>query len=80
MEDIREGEEEVGIYEEDNDMDEEVFNELESAREESMVEREMSIEEEIVVDDGINMLDGYMRDYSQSPPGWQHPPTNEGSR
>ena len=53
---------------------------MESAREEAMVEKAIALEEEMVVDDGRNMLAGYMRGYSQYPHNWQPPPPfKEGS-
>ena len=79
MESLRKAEEEGGIYEGYSDIYEEVFNDLESAREEAMVEKAISLEGEIVVDDGRDMLAGYMRYYYQHPPGW-HPPPRQGGK
>ena len=59
-------------------MDGKELNDLESAREEAMVEKTITLDEEILVDDGINMLYGYMRDESQSPPSWPPPPSQGG--
>ena len=42
-------------------MDGEECNDLESAREEAMVDKPIKIEEEMVLDDGRNMLSGYTR-------------------
>ena len=69
MEDVREEEEDDGIYEWGSDMDGEEYNDLESKRDEAMV----SIEGEMGVDDGRNMLVGYMRYYSQPHNGWKPP-------
>ena len=43
-----------------------------------MVEKAITLQEEVVVYDGRNMPDGYIRDYSQSPPGLKTPPVKEG--
>ena len=43
-----------------------------------MVEKAIALEEEMVVDDGRNMLAGYMRGYSQYPHNWQPPPIQGG--
>ena len=42
-------------------MDGDECNESESSREEAMVDKEIELEEEIVLDYGIEILDGYMR-------------------
>ena len=42
-------------------MDGDECNEWESSREEAMVDKEIELEEEMVLDDGIEILDGYMR-------------------
>ena len=58
MEDVREGEEQGGTYEIGSDINVEEYNKLESAREEFMVQKSVELEEEMVVDDGRNMLSG----------------------
>ena len=42
-----------------------------------MAEKEITQEEEMMVDDGRNILAGYMRYYSHSPNVWQPPPVKE---
>ena len=66
MEDEREDEEEGIIYYGDSDIYGEECNKLESAREEAMVEKVISLEEEMVVDDRRKILDGYMKYYFRS--------------
>ena len=48
-------------YEGDSEMGGDECNEWESSREEAMVDKEIELEEEMVLDDGIEILDGYMR-------------------
>ena len=79
MEDVQEDDEEGIIYERDSDTYGEECNELEIASEDAMVKKEISIEEEMVVDYGRSMLYGYIRDYYRSPRGWHPPPVKEGS-
>ena len=55
-------EEEYGIYEGDSDMYGQECNKLESAREGFVVEKTIAPEEEMMVYDGSNMLDGYIKD------------------
>ena len=61
VENIREDEEGSIIYEGDSEMGGDECNEWESSREEAMVDKEIELEEEMVLDDGIEILDGYMR-------------------
>ena len=62
MDYVREYEEQYGIYEGGSEMDGEECNKLESAREEVVVEKEISLQEEMLLYYGSNMLAGYMRD------------------
>ena len=58
-------------------MDGEECNELESERDKAAVEETISIEEEMVVDNGRKILAVYMRGYSQSPPSCYTPTVKE---
>ena len=69
MQGVGEDDEQVGIYKGDSGMDEEEFNDLEGARQNAMFEKKIELQEQMVMDDGRNMLDGYTRDYSHPPCG-----------
>ena len=60
-------------------MELEEWIESDSAREEDIVKQAITLEQEMVMDDGRNMLSEYMRDYYQSCNGQKLQPVNEGS-